>query len=892
MDTRARYPTLAACALLCSIPLLSLILPLPVALLVPASPWIYCRVSMESCPALFQQSEYSEALKKGEAALACGQELGSFVVEMGGLACMEAAYVGQSRYDEFLATTQQALALANEQNEPMLVGASLVDMGFAYFLLGRYSEAMLSLEKALGIHREIGYRPGQANAHTNLGNVFLAQGDHEQAQVHYEQALRICREDGRWDLALMPLLNLAVVYETQLRIAEAVAHYQQARELVRRSGSPDQEATILINFANLHVGFGRYDEALETYEQALEIFREVENRAGEELVLHNIGATYLSAFKDHERAMEFFEKSLGLAQDLGNPASVAVGRISIGNVFSEQKDYTEAENMYRQALNTARELPDQAMQALCLGNIGATYQEQMRYEEALDKYREALDIVQRLGDPGSQAGFLGKIGSLYESQERYDEALQVYFQALEILETIRPRLGSQQSRVAFATGSAELYARTVGLLYRQGELETALLVSEQGRARALLDSLATGRAILTDDELAPHVLAGNPDTAWLQDTVSIEPQADYLAGLVGGSDVALQLLDVQELLDDQTTVLSFFVLDESVLVFVVTKTGFTVADLQIPRQTLTTRIMGWRESITDVEDLNAIAVQQWSEILYQDLIAPVSDSLQTERVIIVPHGPTHYLPFAALRNPDTGQYFVEERLLILLPSASALPFIQQNARTPSSSPPSSKIPVLVLGNPATGDPDLITLHGAEEAAWEIGGLYGAVPLVGRDATEGAVWKYAAEAQVLHLAAHARYIATRPLLSYIALAPDAEHDGQLQVHEVYGLDLRNTDLVVLSACETQLGDLSAGDEVVGLTRAFFSAGASSVIATLWQVNDPASGELMQRFHSYLRRGLGKAAALRQAQLDLLGDPEYAAPYYWSGFVLSGDGGPWE
>ena len=110
---------------------------------------------------------------------------------------------------------------------------------------------------------------------------------------------------------------------------------------------------------------------------------------------------------------------------------------------------------------------------------------------------------------------------------------------------------------------------------------------------------------------------------------------------------------------------------------------------------------------------------------------------------------------------------------------------------------------------------------------------------------------------------------------------------LEVHEVYGLNLKQTDLVVLSTCETHLSDLSAGDELVGLTRAFFFAGTPTVIASLWRVDDQATAVLMERFYRRLQAGRGKAAALRQAQLDMLVD--YPDPYYWAGFVLSGDGG---
>lgn len=211
-----------------------------------------------------------------------------------------------------------------------------------------------------------------------------------------------------------------------------------------------------------------------------------------------------------------------------------------------------------------------------------------------------------------------------------------------------------------------------------------------------------------------------------------------------------------------------------------------------------------------------------------------------------------------------------------------------------------------MGNPVTGDFDatasfattrdgLGALPFAEKEAKVIAALYGIKPLLGKDATEGVVRQRAAAASILHLAAHGFYNPVAPLSSLIALAPDdpstgseqVANDGWLTVGEVYGLDLSNAELVVLSACQSNLGDLSEGDELVGLTRAFIFAGTPTVIASLWSVDDETSALLMERFYTHLRDGMGKAEALRQAKLEVR--EEYPNPYYWAAFVLSGDGG---
>jgi hypothetical protein len=163
--------------------------------------------------------------------------------------------------------------------------------------------------------------------------------------------------------------------------------------------------------------------------------------------------------------------------------------------------------------------------------------------------------------------------------------------------------------------------------------------------------------------------------------------------------------------------------------------------------------------------------------------------------------------------------------------------------------------------------------------------------VGEDARERWLWASASEAGILHLSAHGKYDARNPLFSHIALAGDDEEDGRLEVYEIYnrGLNLENAELVVLSACQTNVGELSRGDEIVGLSRALIYAGAPSVVSSLWSVSDESTRVLMEKFYMHLREGMSKASALRQAQMEMIASDEYAHPYYWAAFGLTGDGG---
>jgi CHAT domain-containing protein len=275
----------------------------------------------------------------------------------------------------------------------------------------------------------------------------------------------------------------------------------------------------------------------------------------------------------------------------------------------------------------------------------------------------------------------------------------------------------------------------------------------------------------------------------------------------------------------------------------------------------------------DLSDPNPAELAQLSAWL----VSPVRERLRTPVVGIIPSDVLHYVPFAALRDGDT--YLGETHTLFHLPSASTLPYIAAKRKAQPGEL------VALAQSQAAGLP---SLRFADGEAQEVAALYGARAVTGDAATESAFRSAAGGAGILHLAAHGELNSTAPLFSRIFLAPEGESDGSLTVQEVYSLDLRRADLVVLSACETVLGEQSRGDDIVGLNRAFIYAGAPTVVASLWSVNDLATSVLMTAFYRGLQGGLSKAEALQAAQAETRA--VFPHPFYWAAFVLTGDDGP--
>ena len=344
---------------------------------------------------------------------------------------------------------------------------------------------------------------------------------------------------------------------------------------------------------------------------------------------------------------------------------------------------------------------------------------------------------------------------------------------------------------------------------------------------------------------------------------------------------ASTIITVQQTLPADVTLVEYYIVSSTqTLAFVVTREDFQAIPLSAPFQSISRTLGDFEvETQTDLE-----GIPRSMRTLYNLLFAPLREHIHTESLIIAPYDILHYVPFSALH--DGEHYLVEDYVIGYIPSASVLGFLPTAAANSDTA--------FVFGNPANSE--VSGLSGAEHEAVAIAELFNTTPYLGTDATEARLWNEVAGARYVHLAAHGEFNATAAQFSRIYLAPGGDTsaelsaertDGLLETREVWNLPLEGVALVTLSACETQLGDLSAGDDLVGLSRAFLYAGTPSLVASLWSVEDESTAFLMERFYGYLKDGMGKAEALRQAQLDTMA--EYPSPYHWAAFTLVGDMG---
>jgi CHAT domain-containing protein len=577
-----------------------------------------------------------------------------------------------------------------------------------------------------------------------------------------------------------------------------------------------------------------------------------------------------------------------------------------GNIQDDLGEKQKALDSFAQALILARTVGNRRGEAATLNNIGAVYYSKGERRKALTYYLQALPLRRAVGDTGGEAVTLSNIGKVYDDSGEQRKALGWYERAVSVFESIRSVTTIEEIKTGLAEEAALAYERTALLLARMGQTARAFDIIERARARAFLDQLGNIRpnvrkgadAYLLREEQDMGSKIAALEVRLGQELAKTSPDAGEVSLLRGELAAAqrrlevlftrlkltdpeyaalrsvetLRLAEVQKLLNRDTTLLSYFVTPEKTLAFVITRSSFHYVELPVKEAELRVAVSSFRDfaSLNELRPGSLAQLSDW-------LIVPLKQHIKTPLLGVVPYGVLHYLPFAALT--DGSGYLSEQYSLFHLPSASVLMFVKGNL-------PGTRLLALAQSR-AEG---LTVLGYADEEVETVARIYDTKGFPTGRMSKTDFLKRAGDYDIIHIAAHAELNPSNPLFSRILLMPDGkggEGGDRLEVREIYNLDLSRTGLVVLSACETQLGPYSEGDDIIGLTRAFAYAGTPSVVASLWAVDDESTSRLMEAFYASLKRGASKAAALRMAQAEVR--KKYPHPYYWAGFVLNGDPG---
>ncbi len=754
-------------------------------------------------------------------------------------------------------------------------------------------------------------------------------------------------------------------------LQKSITYGNKAFEAATNAKAPRDQVNAILTLISSYSSVRNLEKAREWLNRGFEIVKEIppntNTRISWEGVLYEQLGLDLARRGEYEKAIDVYPRAIRLYEDWlsnlyrqekRNEGVIERARRDIisslnllGFAYLRTGKLQQAMEQYGRAFKSISEwgLP-YAFEDDLHRNIGEIHVRRKNFSLALDSFQKALAFAEKQERPEGIRMASGRIGDILLQQRKPAEAIRYFQTAIQQIESVRSLLRSEEFRGSYFEGSLGAYVQMVRALVSVGKREEAFNFTERARSRVFLDVLGSKVQLARSGTLMEHERAlqarisvlraileregtDSSEVPDLRKQLSEAQQAynEYLtkvrkenkeqASLMNVEPLTLK--QVQDLLDPSVTMLEYFVTGDRVWLWVVDRGQVQFVSTSIQRKDLVSKVTLLRDAIYQLgekEKFNGL-----SQELYRLLIQPALQHMRGKELIIVPHDVLHYVPFHALLSPE-GKYLIEKYPIYYLSSASLLQFTTEKRRAKGdlSAVLAQAGKVLAMGNPDLGDPKM-NLQFAEMEAKEIQTLYPqSTVLLKKEATKEKAKALSPQNDIMHFATHAELNEDDPLSSAILLAKSDKEDGRLEVREIFGMDL-HANLVVLSACETGLGKLSTGDELVGLTRAFIYAGTPSVVASLWNVEDSSTAALMASFYKNLK-SMSKVEALRQAQLELirgqassdllarrgiggigkLGETPSSAlpapssepdapnsvstshPYFWAPFILVGDG----
>jgi CHAT domain-containing protein/Tfp pilus assembly protein PilF len=852
-------------------------------------------------------------------------------------------YWEMAEYDKAISHFNDSISIGKELGNKELEASALNNLSLVYDELGDYGRSLEQYQRALKLHRESGFARGEADTLGNIGGVYLNLGRFNEAIRYYEQSLTISQRLKLKASASQDLGNIALCQLGLGRLDEALETFDRALQLARAAGLEKEQADwhkgkglALLRKGKFDLARAEYDAANASYEKAglkrelveglsarAELFADLGDISSAERdftrameVARSIGYSRgvtdnLSAMGELEsrhghgpQAIALYDQTLQRARAAGQRDIEAIALVLLAGALSNNGRVDEALRDSQQAAEVARATGASLTEAEAQYSWGQALLKADRMQDALEHYQTAEPVVHQVGALDLEWQIAFGRGRALEALGRNQDAVDAYKNAIQLIESVRSQISEERFRSGYFQDKSEVYVRLVRLLIKMSRLNEAFVYSEHLRAqsyRELLEhSPGTGSDVrgvelrarirrleheLNERNRSDPVRGSRegPLSAELREVEreyqnlldDVRAQKPSYAAVNGLAVLSPEQLQLQ--LAPNAGILEYVVGEDGISELMVRRDGVWATTVSVPVADVQAKVELMRDLVAHSRGGDWVRP---AASLRRLLITPAEQAGQLqgiERLFLVPNGVLHYLPFAALpHSTATGQRFlVQEYTISYLPAAAALEYNSGAAPTAG---------LLALA------PLPVRLKYTQQEVQDVGRYFSSrrIVLVGHSANKQALAKLAGDFRFIHLATHGYFNKLNPLLSGLELGPDSNSDGRLEVYEILGMNLR-ADLVTLSACETALAsgyfnEVPAGDEFVGLTRAFLSAGSASVMATLWEVNDHSTVTLMNSFYGGLRSG-DRAGALARAQRRMLrsGSP-WRHPYYWAAFVL--------
>lgn len=799
--------------------------------------------------------------------------------------------------------------------------AANTDYSIAYVCaeLGRYDEALARYDRARTVLESLGDSGELAVARLKLNKaILLVQlGDFQQALQLYEEILPIYHRYGQTISALRQEHNVAYVHAAQGQYTRALHHFGAVLEAYERANLNYETVMAGIDMVECYLNLNRNPEALELAEETVDRARRcgAHTEAARAQFYCALAHAQMGNLSEAVATLDEAARSLAATGLTVQSALVTLQRATF-HLDDEQwsaalEEATRAGALFAHNGLVVREAQADLVRARASFALGA-------YADATRLAQAALVTSRAREVPWLAHDGYHVLGRVAQAQGNDAAALVAYSEAVASIERLQSSLAIEL-RTHFLEDKLRIYEDAIATSLRLAQPETAFQYLERAKSRALVDYLASNLEVrIRASEHANEALLGTLTHLREEHNWFYNRLAGY--GLAEREDVGPALseealraairdrekkiarilerltLDRSEglavpaaaerserfappSLDPGAVLLEYYLTDKEGAVFVVSADDFAAVPLVVRPREIARLLYQWQlnlaaaaRAVASGAPLDGLGRNARGILttLYQALIAPVATYLTgCERLVVVPYGPMHSVPFHALFNG--ARYLLEDMEVSVCPSSALLQICRDRPRHVQRS-------ALTVAYTDGG-----RLPAVLAEAWTVAGLFPGECYVEDAATRDALTSAASRHAILHVAAHGEARLDNPTFAHVKLA-----DSQLSMVDIFNLRLEGA-LVTLSACETGRSVVAGGDELIGLSRGFLYAGASTLVQSLWRVEDDSTARLMKRFYESIRAGKSKGVALQDAQRAML-DVSGVHPYYWAPFQLIGDRGP--
>ena len=827
--------------------------------------------------------EFKKAMELHQLGLRIAKETGNKDAEGQGYNNLGLTHHSLREFNKAIEHYELGLGIAQNTGNKDAEGTVYNNLGDTYRHLGEFEKAIDLFQLGLSIAINTGNKNAEGIQYNNLGGAYNFLGEFKKAIEHLELGLIIAINTGNKNAERTAYNHLGGAYNFLGEFKKAIEHFQWGLRIATETGSEDGEGTGYNNLGVVYSSLGEFEKAKELFERGLQIAQNTGKEDAEGTLYINLSSAYRSV-GDFEKASKFSKLGLNIAKKTENKNILGRGYDSLGHVSFSLGDFKKAIEFYKLGLTIAKEAGDKHSEGHGYINFGAAYQSLNDSQKAIEFYKQGLSIMKEIGHKNAESSAYGALACAFRSLDDVSKAEELFKSQVKLVEEMRVLLQEKDEwKISFR--NIHDFRGLVALQLQQGKTVEALFTAEAGRAQALVDLMESQyggkKSFQSSSKLQMELTLSNISSHISSPTLFLE------------QDTSDKVVHLWFLLKGQ----QYQFVRKEISVELKTLINQTYTQIGVKgrgRSNNRSPDEPEDEEIDDLTDRGTQASASSSQqddggalkTLYEVVIAPISHLIKGDELIIVPDGSSFIIPYAALVDQHSN-YLSETMRIRLAPSLTCLKLLAECPEWRHSTSGA-----LLVGNPwvetvRIDREKLQQLPGAEKEVKMIGQILNIVPLTGKDATKEQVLSRLNPVSLIHIAAHGQTENGEIILSPNRASVDRpkEEDFLLTMADVLGAKL-HAKLVVLSCCHSGQGPIKA-EGVVGIARAFLGAGARSVIATLWAIDDEASLEFMRHFYGHLVAGQSASQALHQAMKCLRESEQYKAVKHWAPFVLIGD-----